>query len=214
MLPGIGSFVGVGQVPNYVVSASVAEKAFAGTTLVINKPSGTASGDTLIAIMSGTSSATWTGDTGWTERLDEAAGGGLRIAELTAGGSEPSSYTFTLPGATVAVGQIICLRGVSFDAIAGSTTAISGDGNIVMSAITSAGGIILALVATENQAGTIAHSTPSGMYKIATTINSSVNRPAVSSFWQNVDAGSTGTRTTTVSGAADGSSGILIGFTP
>lgn len=214
MLPGIGSLVGIGKALNYLVSATSAEKGFAGTSLVINKPSGTTSGDTLVALMSGTSATTWTGDTGWTERLDEAAGGGLRIAELTAGGSEPSSYTFTASGAGVAIGQIICLRGVSFDTIAGATTAITGNGNIAMSAITSAGGIILALVATENQSGTITHSTPSGMYKIATSINSTASRPAVSSFWQNVDAGSTGTRTTTVSGAADGSSGILIGYKP
>ena len=72
----------------------------AGTSHVVNLPSG-ASGNLLLAIMDkGSTSATVNALTGWTELLDEASANGLYIAYRVADGTEGTTTTFTLSAAT------------------------------------------------------------------------------------------------------------------
>lgn len=192
--------------PSYISYSS--GEGYLSTSLVINKPSGVLSGDLLVAAMVG---STFTGASGWTEKIDQGAAPALRIATLTAGGSEPSSYTFTAASGVNTVGQIICLRNAQFDVLGASVTTLSGDGNLVITAVTSAGGIILAFVATDSASSTIGHTTPSGMTLINTKTHSVVGYPVLSSFVQEVASGSTGTRTSTTSGTTTTNGGILMG---
>jgi hypothetical protein len=71
------------------------------TTISLNKPAGTVSGDLLLAVLGYDNDATvtWTLPSGWTQ-LDVSTQNGTHIvrsiiAYKVAGGSEPSSYTFT-----------------------------------------------------------------------------------------------------------------------
>lgn len=90
-----------------------------GSSVVINKPAGTASGDFLVAVLSGpyTGSIAWTAPSGWTlAASDHAAVVSLesRIYTLTAGASEPSSYTWsTTGGAGSYAGIIVTYRGTT-----------------------------------------------------------------------------------------------------
>lgn len=89
-----------------MVRASTFKLASGSTTCVPDTPIGTASGDLLIALFDATSGTanlgTLTLPSGWTQlRRDDQTAGGLFwshvIAYKTAGGSEPSTYTFTAP---------------------------------------------------------------------------------------------------------------------
>ena len=73
-----------------------------------NKPTGTASGDTLTAAVFGVGGTTAASLAGWTQQATTNASGFVSLTILTkiAGGSEPASYTFTGPplvGATIIV---------------------------------------------------------------------------------------------------------------
>lgn len=197
------------------VLSSATATASASTSLAINKPAGVVSGDFLVAFMASNnfSNLTWTGDTGWTERVDQNTSlPRLRVATLTAGGSEPSSYTFTASASSVLTGMIIAIRGAQYDTIGASVSIRAGTGSLSISGVTSAGGILLALCAVANDAvsnGTF--STPSGM----SVIGSLQARATIKAFWENVAAGSTGSRATTVGGTSIGSAGgILLGVKP
>jgi len=106
------------------------------TSFVINKPSGTANGDLLVAVMfsSGSGAQTWTGATGWTEAIDQNTAPNLRIAYKTAGSSEGSSYTFTATGGTAFSGAMICIRNGVWDTVGTITTTTGGAGNVNMTA--------------------------------------------------------------------------------
>lgn len=181
-------------------------------SLTITKPSGLRSGDVLVAIMAvgGTAGATtWTGATGWTERVDQGAEPSLRVATLTAGGSEPASYTFTASrSATNLFGIILCVRNAQWDVI-GSIATQYGAGALAIGGVTSAGGVLIAAVAS--YAGTPpTHSTPTGMLLAAT--EAGFFQGGISAFFQDVQVGATGTRTSTVGGAAADTGGVLIGL--
>jgi hypothetical protein len=77
------------------VSSAVITDNSLGTALVIPIPSGVAAGNFMLAIMAAQVAETFTGDTGWNEIADYGSNPGLRAAWKLAGGSEPSSYTFT-----------------------------------------------------------------------------------------------------------------------
>lgn len=213
MLPGMNvpaGFMGSGE--DYLWSFATGESLLS-TSLVINKPTGVVVGDELLAIMiSSNDTVTFTGDSGWSEIIDHGGTPSLRLARLIAGGSEPLSYTFTASSSVTCVGHIIALRGVSYDTAAGAVTGKTGDGFLNIAGITAAGGIIIAAVATNQTATSIAHSTPTGMTKIATTIKSGSGQPGLSTFWQNVGAGATGTRTSSLTNGTVESAGILVSY--
>lgn len=181
------------------------------TSLTIAKPAGLVSGDMLVAIMSATSvggAISWTGDTGWTERVEQGAVPSLRVATLTAGGSEPANYTFTASSTTDVQGIILLARGAQWDTI-GSVYADGGGGTVVAPSITSAGGLLLAAIAAGiDVGGPTTVSTPTGMS--ATTTQSFAG--AIAMFYQSVLSGSTGSRTSSIDDGGSGgiNSGVLI----
>lgn len=94
-----------------------------GQLLTINKPTGTVEGDLMIALMSAETNSTWTGDTGWTEVLDQGTNPSLRVAYKIATASEASSYTFTNNSNTNGKsGAILTYRYAAYDVIAGAVT--------------------------------------------------------------------------------------------
>jgi hypothetical protein len=105
--------------PDFVALASQANSV-ASASLVINKPSGTADGDLMIAVMCGDASVgSWSGDTGWTEVSDQTLGGAQRIAYKLAA-SEGSSYTFTRSLSThILAGSILTYRYAAYDSMSG-----------------------------------------------------------------------------------------------
>lgn len=212
MLPGITGIGGLTNFQDPFVSYS-SNTANGFSTVAVNKPTGTTSGDILVAVMmaSNASGITWTGDTSWTEIYDEgdSARPSLRVAYLVAGGSEPSSYTFTASTATGLLAQIMCFRGYGYDTI-GSNVVLGGNGSLVITGLTSAGGILIGCAASASGASTPTQSTPTGMTLVGTTTLSSAH--AITSWYQFVAAGATGTRTTTVAGTPTNSNGILVGL--
>lgn len=87
------------------------------STCVINKPTGTASGDLLVAYLASGASVTFTLPSGWTlvsAYLNTGSNMTAGVAYKVAGGSEPTSYTFsddTASGAPLC-GAILTYRGV------------------------------------------------------------------------------------------------------
>lgn len=78
-----------------VIVASSNAGAGNAVTLTVNKPTGTASGDTMYAFVWGQSFATLT-LTGWTQVfIDVSQTIKFAVFKQTAGGSEPSAYSFT-----------------------------------------------------------------------------------------------------------------------
>lgn len=105
--------------PSFIASAQTQNSA-TGSSLVISKPTGTAQNDLMIAFMGlgSSASATWTGDTGWTEIADQGASPDLRIAYKIAGASEGSSYTFTASTSSATLsGVILTYRNAAYDII-------------------------------------------------------------------------------------------------
>lgn len=84
-------------------------------TCVIGKPSGTASGDLLIAFLTTTGATKPSGlPSGWAEidtQTNSSSGGVLTCYYLVAGGSEPASYTWTLAASNYSVGAIHRITG-------------------------------------------------------------------------------------------------------
>ena len=70
----------------------------AGTSIVVNKPTSTASGHVMAAAIYATGAQTITPPSGWTLQASETGSASNRVWLYTkvAGGSEPSSYTWTL----------------------------------------------------------------------------------------------------------------------
>ncbi|HET7168477.1 MAG TPA: Ig-like domain-containing protein, partial [Candidatus Limnocylindrales bacterium] len=94
-------------------SASSADNATA-TSLVIPAPAGAVSGDVLVAAVSVRGGPTITPPAGWTLVRQDINASTMRQALFVhvAGGSEPSSYTFTLSNAQSAAGGIVAYSGV------------------------------------------------------------------------------------------------------
>lgn len=121
-----------------VISQASAQTTSSGTTLVINKPTGTREGDLMIAIMGFQSNAvgTWTGGTGWTEAADLNEGSGHRIAYKVAGASEGTSYTFTCTNSTTLGGTILTYRNAAYDTIGSFSALATGGAAITVPAVT------------------------------------------------------------------------------
>ncbi len=198
-----------GTKPTFIASASTQNTA-AGTSLVINKPTGTQAGDLMIAIM-GTSNgaATWTGDTGWTEIVDQGASPNLRIAYKVAGSSEGSSYTFTSSATLNCAGSIFTYRNAAYDAI-GAITTTTNTSTPTGPTAAAAFSMLIGCNLRANASYTI--TPPSSMTTRVT--DSDVNAPSYAVADEYVIAGATGTRSFTSSGTGGTSSGILLTIKP
>lgn len=105
-----------------------------GTSVVLNKPSGTAEGDAMLAIINANENATTiTPPAGWTSVLGElnpTSGASIEVFYKEAGASEGSTYTFSLSSSVRASGAIVAFSGAFnsnfVDVSGGSAAASSG----------------------------------------------------------------------------------------
>lgn len=183
------------------------EVASASTTpLVISRPSGTVSGDLLIAIMFANGAGTWTGDTGWTEVLDSSLSPSHRVAYKTMGSSEPSSYSFTHSDSTRALGGfILAYRNAAYELIGTEQRATSGTAtaNSVTSSATGRTAIASFVWSGNFESG----DAPSGWVLRAEKTGSS---PVGWVYSRNVSVGTTGIATTSVLGGISVNSGVQL----
>jgi hypothetical protein len=121
------------------VAAAGAGNGAGTTSLTINKPTGVAQGDVLLATVTATGTGTLTAPSGWTAVQDTTQGTAIR--QLTyykvAGASEPSSYSWGLGTSRKASGGVIDYRGVNQAApIDASASAGGTKGSAVAPSIT------------------------------------------------------------------------------
>lgn len=193
-------FCGVLSKITFVAAATAANSGAA--TLTINKPSGTLEGDLMISFVSNGNSRTWTGDTGWTEVVDDAVNGGIRIAYKVAGASEGASYTFTaVEGNATSQGIIVTYRGATYSLI--GTVSAAASPTVAPTITTTAVGTILGYFNTVSASRTF--TVPSGMGSVQYLATNGSGEL----FSQKVPVGATGTRTSQVSGPASGR-GVLV----
>ena len=177
-----------------------------GTSLVINKPTGTIDSDLLIAYVSNSAgSGTWTSPAGWTERYDA---NGFSIYTKTAS-SEGADYTFTSSTAGALQGYVLTYRYADFDKI-GSTT---GPGSGALSApsisLTENYSYVLAYYVNTNNTG-VTYTTPTNYTSIVS--DSDTTRPSSAIFGRGgLSPGATGTVSSTASTGTT-NYGILLGI--
>lgn len=175
--------------PEFVASAST-QNASSGTTLVINKPTGTVAGDLMVAVMASADAAasSWTGDAGWSEVADLATGPNLRIAYKTAGAAEGGSYTFTVNNGNVLSGCILTYRYAAYDTI--GSFAVDADPLILPTISPSASQSIL-FAAGANKDANVTLGTPAGM--TARITDNNANQPSYIVCSRTVARGPAGT---------------------
>ena len=189
----------------------------------VTRPTGTASGDFLLAIcsLSHDDSATTVSSSGWTSQLAlTAAGTGPRFAVLykVAGSSEPTSYTFSKNGGTNSqfIIHLLCFQSVDTSnpfVVAPSRTADGTDATITSASLTAiADSLFLVAFSGEKYnatANTQRFSQPTGMTE-HTDFGHVYNHMAVNTE-QRASAGATGTRSTTFSsGSNDGTASVAL----
>lgn len=169
----------------------------------IPAPVGVVVGDLIVAFGCANGNETWTA-TGWTEVRDQGVNPNLFAMYRLHDGS--ASYSFTLSGAARSlVGHILAFRSQSYDLV--GTIATSSNANIVMPSITKTGAGFLLAAAASVGTSAATHSTPIGMTVTATTKN--VNT-TLTTFWQAVATGATGSRTS--NNSAGTNAGVLLGI--
>ena len=100
------------------------------TTITITAPASIASGDFLLAVVAVQAGATWTTPTGWTLTFPVPLTSYNRIAIFwkIAGGSEPSSYSFTASSSATIRGLIVHYSAPAATPIDASIQAAEGSG--------------------------------------------------------------------------------------
>ena len=182
-------------------------------TVVISKPTGTENGDLMIALCASGAPRTWTGDTGWTEVIDQGTAPSIRVAYKVAGGSEPANYTFTLNSSNNASGVIATFRRAAYDTI-GTISKTSPNNIQTAPAITLSSSLsaILAFFVTDNANRTWSNQT-SGL--VSTASDSDTDNPSWALYRElNLSSGSTGHRTATSNLIANTPGCILVGIKP
>lgn len=183
------------------------------SSVTVNKPGNTVSGDLLIAFMGMTTSTarTWTQPSGWTEVADQNATPNVAVSYKVAGGSEPASYTFTPSAGSVLYCVIVKISNGTYDTIGtfGTTTTSP----LVAPSITLSSGpsLLLAFYLTSN-ASTDTLAIPTDMSLINYFKVSTVTPIALLAY-QTLSAGSTGTRSSATNSTARNAA-IMVGVKP
>lgn len=195
--------------PQFIASASTSNSV-AGTTLVVNKPTGTVQGDLMVAVMACDGGArTWTGDTDWIEVADQGASPDLRIAYKVAGASEGSSYTFTLAGGIQKTsGSILTYRYASYDTVG---SFVNNANPLNIPSVSPGQSQSMLLAAGARAASSIVIGTPPGMTTRVT--DSDANSPSYVICDQPAGKGPTGVRSMSP-GSSTTNSGIMIAIKP
>jgi hypothetical protein len=120
------------------VAATSANNGAGATTLVINKPTGVAQGDVMLATVTAAGTGAPTTPSGWTV-VKSISGTALRQATYykVAGASEPASYSWSLGSSRAASGGIADYSGVNQTAPVDATASATGaSGNAEAASIT------------------------------------------------------------------------------
>lgn len=176
------------------------------TSININKPTGTATGDLLRVLLYAGGTRTWTVPAGWAVIPGTAAGARMVALYRIADGTEGASFTFTQTGtATGLRAGMVCTTGgnptTPFDVASFNTASAS---TMVIPSVTVTTGThldSLLLIGTDNATAT----KPASM-----TQEFQVN--SISTFagaYETATAGATGTRTWTWDGTAKFAGGLL-----
>ncbi len=185
-------------------------------SLVVNKPANVLVGDIIVVFASGgANNRTWTAPSAaWTEVLD--AGTSMSPAVFwkvaTSNDETPGSYTFpSNSGGSAYNGFAIAYRGGAFDVL--GTPAVTGSSNATSvsapSITVSENSSILLAVYFTDTSNSVVSSAPTGMSLRA----SDGTRPTSLIYSQDVEAGSTGTRTITYTNGTT-LSGVLASIKP
>ena len=113
----IGFGVGVSKSSPKIVSHTTALNSAGSTSISCAKPSGTQSGDFIIAFLclgQVINSGVWNVPSGWTSAFVRNQ---RAILYKVAGGSEPASYTFTNNILSIPLVSLVTVRPASFDAV-------------------------------------------------------------------------------------------------
>lgn len=198
--------------PEFVASAST-QNTSSGTTLVINKPTGTVEGDLMIAVMAASDAADgWTGDTSWTELADQGTTPStptLRVAYKVATASEGSSYTFTVATSRVLSGCIVTYRYAAYDTIAG--TFVTAANPLVLTSISPSASQSCLIACGARGAISITLGTPTSM--TARVTDADATAPSYIVCDQTVAKGPTGTRSMSA-GSTTRVAGIMLAIKP
>lgn len=179
--------------PTFVASATTQNTSSSITQLTIDKPSGTQEGDLMIAFMATTSIESWTGDTDWTEFIDEGGNRSCRGAWKIATASEPSSYTFTTGTTTnTPAGAILTYRNAAYSNNSTIKTTNSNLLDITSIMVDTNYSIIIAFGSLSSPSKTYTHSIPSNAADIATIwLNNDGTSPSQGIFTRLVGYGLT-----------------------
>jgi RHS repeat-associated protein len=212
----VGQLVALKPSGTIAFRAAATTSSVATTSLAINKPTGTVADDVLLASISGQTLPTISAPVGWSLVRSDTDGAEITqsIFVRTAGGSEPSSYTFTFNGAVAsAVGGIIGYSGIDplspIDAAAGQGNASSTSVTAPSITTTVADVMVVGFFAT---ADNDTFSPPTGMterFDVLATGKSKVAGEGAEV--SQALAGATGTKVATASGAAV-NVGALVGL--
>lgn len=194
--------------PEFVASAST-QNTSNSNTLTINKPTGTVEGDLMVAVMAdGSSSESWTGDTGWTEVADQGTTKpSLRLAYKVAGASEGASYTFTHLRSASLSGCILTYRYAAYDTIGSFTT---GTDPLILPGISPSESQSILIAAGARFSPSITLGTPTSMTARAKVEGA---EPSYIVCDQTVAKGPTGTRSMST-GSTNNVSGIMLALKP
>lgn len=199
---------------SFRAAASATNSSYAEATIVINKPTGTVSGDLLFSAIVSDFANISTAPSGWTLIRNTSAATGNRLITYykVAGGSEPSTYTWTFDANTDISGGIIAysgLTGTPLDVENGQENS-SASTSVTAPAVTVTNSDSLLIFAggvnEDNDATT--YTAPSGMTERVDTFNTWSSLEIAD---QNVASGSTGTRVATASNSHE-SIGHLAAF--
>lgn len=212
-----------------IVSAQIAQRGTAttgsGTTsLTINKPTGVVSGDIMIVNIANDNNNGAASLSGWTLIDSKNPDGSVSLLYKIAGGSEPSSYAFSVAGSP-SVGSIVAFSGVDnatpFDVANGAfTTGGSGTSITASSKTTVSSNVAVVMFAgttannasANNWSGWTTATSPGALTELYDNANGAA--ASVGAAWAiKASAGSTGTGSAT-SVTNGGWGGILIALRP
>lgn len=110
-----------------LVATTAVQNSSSGSTLVMDKPLGTADGDLMIALLTagGGTVSGWTGPAGWNEVADSTTGRPVNAAYWKTASSEGTSYTFTAGTSRTLAGAILTYRYAAYDAISAFSTQVA-----------------------------------------------------------------------------------------
>lgn len=201
------------QVGPYPIAQATTQNTSNGTSLVINKPTGTREGDLMVAYLLGgggtQSSPGWSGPTGWTYAVNIVGGANGRpfnaIAYKVAGASEGASYTFTANTSRTLAGTIATYRNAAYDASGANTSGLSP---LVVTAVTASVDFARVIGIAGRDAASITITGPATMDSIITQADATAPSWLIEQDQTVSLSGSSGTRSFVV-GSTTNVNGIL-----